>query len=51
MYVDVGFSLDTASKIKGAKTMVTNLMYHNAVSRKMEEVVEGLWNLRCDNID
>jgi len=51
MYVDVSFSMDTASKIKGCKVMLTNLMYHNAASKKMEEVVEGLWALRNDTID
>lgn len=51
MYVDVGFSMDTASKIKGCKVMLTNLMYHNAASKKIEEVVEGLWALRNDTID
>jgi pimeloyl-ACP methyl ester carboxylesterase len=51
MYVDVGYSMETASKIKGCKTMLTNLMYHNALRSKMEDVVEGLWNLRCDTID
>jgi len=51
MYVDVGFSMETASKIKGCKVMLTNQMYHNAASKKMEEVVEGLWALRNDTID
>lgn len=51
MYVDFDFSMETASKIKGAKTFVTNAMYHDAIRSKMDEVVKGVWALRDDVID
>lgn len=51
MYVDFGYSMELAGEIKGCKTMITNQMYHNAVSSKTDEVLEGLWKLRTDTID
>jgi hypothetical protein len=51
MYVDFDFSRETASKIKGAKTFVTNVMYHDAVRSRMDEVVRNVWALRDDSID
>ncbi|KAF2714169.1 alpha/beta-hydrolase [Pleomassaria siparia CBS 279.74] len=51
MYVDFDLSMETASKIKGAKTFVTNAMYHDAIGSKMEDVIKGVWALRDDVID
>lgn len=51
MYVDFGYSMELAAEIKCCKTMITNQMYHNAVSSKTDEVLEGLWKLRTDSID
>jgi hypothetical protein len=51
MYVDYDFSRETASKIKGAKVFVTNMMYHDAVRSRMDEVVRNVWTLRDDSID
>lgn len=51
MYVDFDFSRDTASKIQGAKIFVTNMMYHDAVRSRMDEVVRNVWALRDDSID
>lgn len=51
MYVDYGFAMDTASKIKGCKVFSTNVMYHNAVREKTREVVDQLFALRDDVID
>ncbi|KAF1988285.1 proline iminopeptidase [Aulographum hederae CBS 113979] len=51
MYVDFDFSVETASKIKGCKTFITNAMYHDAVRSKMEEVTKSLFALRDDCID
>ncbi|KAK5003340.1 hypothetical protein LTR16_009936, partial [Cryomyces antarcticus] len=31
MYVDFNFAQETAAKIKGCKTFVTNALYHDAV--------------------
>jgi hypothetical protein len=51
MYVDYGYSMDTAGKIRGCKTFVTNAMYHDAVRSKMEDVMKNLFALRDDTID
>lgn len=51
MYVDFDFSKETASKIKGCKMYVTNVMYHDAVRNRMDEVVKELFGLRDDVID
>lgn len=51
MYVDYDFSRETAAKIKGSKVFVTNVMYHDAVREKMDEVVRQLFSLRDDVID
>ena len=51
MYVDFDLSMDTASRIQGCKTFVTNAMYHDAIRSKMDEVVRGVWALRDDVID
>lgn len=51
MYVDFDLSMETAGKIAGCKTFVTNAMYHNAIRAKCEEVVGAVWALRDDVID
>lgn len=51
MYVDFNFSIETAKKIKGCKTFVTNVMYHDAVRSKMDDVWKNIWALRDDVID
>lgn len=51
MYVDFDLSMETAGKIKGAKTFVTNAMYHDAIGSKMDEVIKAVWALRDDVID
>lgn len=51
MYVDYDLSMETAGRIKGCKTFVTNAMYHDAVRSKMEDVIKAVWALRDDVID
>lgn len=51
MYVPYDLSAETASKIKGCKVFTTNVLYHNAVSQRMDEVVRQLFALRDDVID
>jgi len=51
MYVDFDYSMQTAQKIKGCKTFVTNAMYHDAIRSKVDEVMRGVWALRDDPID
>lgn len=51
MYVDQGFALETAKKIKGCKVFTTNVMFHDAIRSKMDEVMRQLFALRDDVID
>lgn len=51
MYVDFDLSMETARTIKGCKTYVTNVMYHNAVSAKADDVLKAIFELRDDVID
>ena len=51
MYVDYDFSMETAGKIRGCKTFISNQMYHDAVRSKMDEVMKALFALRDDSID
>ncbi|KAM0801385.1 putative proline iminopeptidase [Usnea florida] len=51
MYVDFEFAKDTASKIKGCKTFVTNVLYHDALVHKTDELMKELFALRDDTID
>jgi hypothetical protein len=51
MYVDYDLSMETAGKIKGCKTFVTNAMYHNAIRAKTDEVLKGVFAMRDDVID
>ena len=48
MYVDFDHSMETAGKIKGCKTFITNTMYHNAIGSKAEAVMEELFAMRND---
>ena len=50
MCVDYGFGSATARLI-GAKTFETNVMYHNAVRAKADEVIAQLFALRDDVLD
>lgn len=51
MYVDFDFSLETATKIKGCKVFSTNVMFHNAIRGKMDEVLKQAFALRDDVLD
>ncbi|KAI9685298.1 MAG: hypothetical protein M1822_004671 [Bathelium mastoideum] len=51
MYVDWGFSMETACKIRGCKTFRTNMAYHDGVRTKTNEVLKYVFNLRDDTID
>ena len=51
MYVDFDFARDTASKIKGCKNFVTNVLYHDALVHKTDELMKQLFALREDTID
>jgi hypothetical protein len=51
MYVDAGFAHETAAKIKGCKVFTTNVMFHDAIRSRMDEVVRQVFALRDDVID
>lgn len=51
MYVDNDFARDTAKLVKGTKVFENNVMYHNALRSKSEEVIQSLFALRDDVID
>ena len=51
MYVHYDLALDTASKIRNCKNFVSNILYHNAMTSKRDEVMKQLFALRDDTID
>ena len=51
MYVHFDFAKDTATKIKGCKTYITNALYHNGLEHKTDEVMKQLFALRDDTMD
>lgn len=51
MFVDFNLSMETANTIKGCKPFVTNMMYHNGISAKTDEVLKEIFALRDDVID
>ncbi|KAL5343622.1 Alpha/Beta hydrolase protein [Aspergillus crustosus] len=51
MYVHFEYASNTAAKIKGIKQFITNVMYHNAIRSKTDEVFQQLFALRDDTID
>ena len=51
MYVHFELASATAAKIKGLKQFITNVMYHNALRAKPDEVMRQLFALKEDSID
>lgn len=51
MYVHFELASRTASKIKGIKQFITNVMYHDALRSKSDELMRQLFALREDSID
>lgn len=51
MYVYFDFARETAAKIKGSKTFITNSLYHDALSHKTAEMTKNLFAMRDDTID
>lgn len=51
LYVDYGFARETASKVKGAKVFETNVIYHNGLRARSDEILGQLLRLRDDTID
>lgn len=51
MYVHFDLARETARKIKNCKQFITNVMYHNALGGKSEDLMKQLFALRDDVID
>ncbi|KAL9104242.1 MAG: hypothetical protein Q9163_000790 [Psora crenata] len=51
MYVHFGLALETALKIKNCKNFITNIMYHDAISHRTDELMRRLFDLRDDTLD
>jgi proline iminopeptidase len=51
MYVPFELALQTAGLIKGCKKYITNVMYHDAIRAKTDDVMKALYALRDDSID
>jgi pimeloyl-ACP methyl ester carboxylesterase len=51
MYVNFELAQETAKMIEGAKTFVTNMMYHDALRSQTDEIFKNLFALRDDTID
>ncbi|KAL4979043.1 Alpha/Beta hydrolase protein [Aspergillus desertorum] len=51
MYVHYDHAQNTAAKIKGIKQFITNVMYHNAIRSKTDELFQQLFALRDDTVD
>ena len=51
MYVHFVSASRTAAKIKGIKQFITNVMYHDALRSKSDELMRQLFALREDSLD
>lgn len=51
MYVDYHLARETSKLVRGTKVFETNVMYHNALRAKSDEVMQQLFNLRDDVLD
>lgn len=51
MYVEYHLARNTSDMVKGSKVFETNVMYHNAVRAKADEVMHQLFSLRDDVLD
>ena len=51
MYVDFDLARETASKIRNCKNFITNVLYHDALTHKTDEVMKQLFAFRDDTID
>ena len=49
--MDFELSMETARKIQGCKVFTTNVMFHDALRSKMDEVVKQAFALRDDVLD
>jgi len=51
MYVHFDLASDTASKIKGIKQFITNMVYHDGIRSRSDEIMKQLFALKEDSID
>jgi hypothetical protein len=50
-YVDFDLSMETSQKIKGCKVFISNMLFHDAVRSRMDEVLRNVFALRDDVVD
>lgn len=50
MYVDLNFSLETAALVKNYHMHLTNVMFHDAIRAKTEDVLKAVFSLRDDTL-
>ncbi|TQS31371.1 hypothetical protein Golomagni_08351, partial [Golovinomyces magnicellulatus] len=51
IFVDYRFAEDTARLVKGTKVFATNVIYHNGVRARSDEVLKQIFALREDTVD
>ncbi|PWI74440.1 proline iminopeptidase [Purpureocillium lilacinum] len=51
MYVECNLARDTARLVRGTKVFETNVVYHNGVRAKSDEILQQLFSLRDDVLD
>ena len=51
MYVHFDLTRETTANIKNCKTFITNVMYHDALVHKTDELMKKLFDLRDDVVD
>ncbi|KAK3073510.1 hypothetical protein LTR53_004849 [Teratosphaeriaceae sp. CCFEE 6253] len=51
MYVDFDLSMETARKVKNVQVFTTNVMFHDAMRSKMDDVLKQAFALRDDVVD
>lgn len=51
IFVDYKFAEDTARLVNGTKVFATNVIYHNGVRARSEEVLKQIFALREDTVD
>lgn len=51
MYVDFDLAQETAALVKGCKSFITNVLYHDAIRKKTKEVFRTFFALRDDTLD
>ena len=51
MYVHFDLARETAARIRKCKTFITNVLYHDGLGHKTDELMKKLFDLRDDVLD